>query len=47
MHEYHFDTSRIRAALSSVIAVLEGLNITGVSTACYAFPFTLKNPIHY
>ncbi|WP_272577089.1 VWA domain-containing protein [Providencia sp. PROV274] len=42
MHEYHFDTSRIRAALSSVIAVLEGLNITGVSTACYAFPFYVE-----
>ncbi|MCU9581402.1 VWA domain-containing protein [Proteus mirabilis] len=42
MHEYHFDTSRIRAALSSVIAVLEGLNISGVSTACYAFPFYVE-----
>ncbi|WP_166268140.1 VWA domain-containing protein [Providencia sp. M-27] len=42
MYEYHFDTSRIRAALSSVIAVLEGLNISGVSTACYAFPFYVE-----
>ncbi|ENY6787108.1 hypothetical protein ACF1CY_004642 [Providencia rettgeri] len=42
MYEYHFDTPRIRAALSSVIAVLEGLNISGVSTACYAFPFYVE-----
>ncbi|MBP6082175.1 MAG: hypothetical protein KA732_12960 [Providencia sp.] len=42
MHKLHFDTSRIRAALSSVIAVLEGLNISGVSTACYAFPFYVE-----